>query len=104
MKIQWSSTAVSDLQSIREYIAKDSPAAARKVSKRIKEAVHRLSCFPLSGKAGRIPETRELVIPGTSYIAAYTIQGDEVLIAAVLHGRQNWQTAFEERIETTPQE
>jgi len=33
MKIQWSSTAVTDLESIREYIAKDSPTAARKVSK-----------------------------------------------------------------------
>jgi plasmid stabilization system protein ParE len=33
MKIQWSSTAVADLESIREYIANDSPTAARKVSK-----------------------------------------------------------------------
>jgi addiction module RelE/StbE family toxin len=94
MKIQWSSTAVTDLESIREYIAKDSPTAARKVSKRIKEAVNRLENFPLSGRAGRVPGTRELVIPGTSYIAAYTIEGDEVLIAVVLHGRQNWPESF----------
>ena len=106
MKILWSSTAVADLESIREYIAGDSPIAARKVADRIKEAVNRLSNFPLSGRAGRVPETRELVIPGTSYIAAYTIQytiqGDEVLIAAVLHGRQNWPESFEERAGTTP--
>jgi toxin ParE1/3/4 len=102
LKIQWSSTAVADLKSIREYIARDSPKAARKVANRIKEGVNRLSNFPLSGRAGRVPETRELVIPGTSYIAAYTIQGDEVLIAAVLHGRQNWPESFEERAGTTP--
>ena len=90
MKIRWSPTAVADLVSIREYIAKDSPAAARKVATRIKEAANRLIEFPLSGRVGRVPETRELVIPGTSYIAAYTIRGDEVLIAAVLHGRQKW--------------
>jgi toxin ParE1/3/4 len=101
MKIQWSSTAVADLESIREYIANDSPAAARRVAKRIKEAVNRLSNFPLSGRAGRVPGTRELVIPGTSYIAAYTIQGNEVLIAAVLHGHQNWPESFEERADTT---
>lgn len=90
MKIRWSPTAISDLKAIREYIAKDSPTAAIKVATRIKEAAERLANFPLSGRAGRVPGTRELVIPGTSYIAAYAIQGDEVLIAAVLHGRQNW--------------
>jgi toxin ParE1/3/4 len=94
MKIRWSPTAVSDLESIREYIAKENPTAARKVAIRIKESVNRLSSFPLSGRAGRVPETRELVMPGTSFIAAYTIQGDEVQIAAVLHGKQNWPEGF----------
>src|ERR1017187_301532 len=102
MKIRWSPTAVSDLKSIREYIAKDSPPAARKVATRIKVAAKRLAICPLSGRAGRVPGTRELVIPGTSYIAAYSIQGDEVLIAAVLHGRQNWPESFEERAGTAP--
>ena len=99
MKIQWSSTAVGDLESIREYIANDSPRAPRKVSEKIKGAVKRLSDFPFSGRAGRVPETRELVIPGTSYVAAYIIQGDEVQIAAVLHGRQDWPESFEPRTE-----
>ena len=94
MKIRWSPTAVSDLESIRDYIAKDSPAAARKVARRIKESINRLRNFPLSGRAGRVPETRELVVPGTSYIAAYTIKGNKVLIAAVLHGRQRWPESF----------
>jgi toxin ParE1/3/4 len=102
LKIQWSSTAVADLKSIREYIARDSPAAARKVADRIKQGVSRLRNFPLSGRAGRVPETRELVIPGTPYIAAYTIQGDEVLIAAVLHGRQNWPESLKERPGAAP--
>jgi len=94
MRIRWSPTAVSDLESIRDYIAKDSPSAARMVANRIKESFNRLINFPLSGKAGRVPGTRELIIPGTSYIAAYTIQGDEVQIAAVLHGRQRWPDSF----------
>jgi plasmid stabilization system protein ParE len=42
MKIVWSPTAVADLVSIREYIGKDSPASARKVATRIKEAANRL--------------------------------------------------------------
>jgi addiction module RelE/StbE family toxin len=94
MKIIWSPTAVSDLESIRAYIARDNRVAARKVSLQIKESVNRLTRFPLSGRKGRVPGTRELVIPGTSFIAAYKIQGKNVLIAAVLHGRQNWPKSF----------
>jgi addiction module RelE/StbE family toxin len=94
MTIRWSPTAISDLEAIRDYIAQDSPSAARKVANRIKESVNRLIDFSLSGRAGRVSGTRELVIPGTSYIAAYTIQGDEVRIAAVLHGRQHWPESF----------
>ena len=94
MRIRWSPTAISDLESIRDYIARDSPKAARKVANRIKESVNRLSNFPNSGRVGSVPETRELVIPGTSYIVAYTIQGNVVRIAAVLHGRQRWPESF----------
>jgi addiction module RelE/StbE family toxin len=94
MKIRWSPTAVSDLKSIRDYIAKDNPTAARKVAARIKEATNRLMNFPFSGRAGRVPGTRELVIPGTSYIAAYAVHDDGVEIAAVLHGKQDWPDRF----------
>jgi addiction module RelE/StbE family toxin len=94
MILRWSPTAISDLEAIRDYIAKDNPLAARKVANRIKESVNRLIDFPLSGRAGRVPGTRELVIPGTSFIAAYTIQDDEARIASVLHGRQRWPESF----------
>jgi len=95
MNVRWSPTAIADLQSIRDYIAQDNPAAARKVAQRIKEASTRLSSFPLSGRIGRVSGTRELVIPGTSYIAAYIVEGGEVRIAAVLHGKQRWPKAFD---------
>lgn len=94
MTIRWSPTALSDLESVREYIAGDSPRAARKAANRIKDAVNHLIDFPLSGRPGRVPGTRELVISETSYIAAYTIQGDEVQIAAVLHGKQRRPESF----------
>lgn len=95
MKIQWSPLAISDLKSIREYIAHDSPAAASKVAKIIQDAINHLSNFPFLGRPGRVFETRELVIPGTSYLAAYTIQEEEVLIATVMHGRQDWPESFQ---------
>jgi addiction module RelE/StbE family toxin len=94
MKIRWSPTVISDLESIRDYIARDSPSAARRVANRIKDSADRLLRFPASGKVGRVAGTRELVVPGTSYIAAYIVQGEEVQIAAVLHGKQRWPESF----------
>jgi addiction module RelE/StbE family toxin len=94
MKILWSFEALADLESIRAYIARERPAAARKVALQIKESVKRLENFPLSGRTGRVKGTRELVIPGTSYIAAYMIQNGKVQIAAVLHGKQLWPDSF----------
>jgi addiction module RelE/StbE family toxin len=94
MKIRWSPTAISDLALIRDYIARDSPSAALKIADRIKAAIRRLNDFPLSGRAGRVPETRELIVPGTSCVVAYTIQHDEIQIAAVLHGRERWPESF----------
>jgi plasmid stabilization system protein ParE len=50
MKIRWSPTAVADIETIRDYIAKDSPSAARKIANRIKESVNRLANFPFVGQ------------------------------------------------------
>jgi len=94
MNVRWSTTAISDLKAIRPYIAQDRPRAAQKVAAQIKTATNRLVNFPLSGRKGRVAGTLELVVPGTSYIAAYRVQGNEVEIAAVLHGRQNWPEFF----------
>lgn len=94
MKIVWSPTAISDLQSIRGYIAQDSPASARKIAQRIRESIRTLRDFPHSGRPGRIPGTRELIIPSTSYIAAYQVVGDAIRIASILHGKQRWPETF----------
>ena len=94
MKIRWSLQAVSDLKSIRDWIAQDNPAAASQVASRIRNAASRLERFPLSGRVGRVPGTRELVIPGTTYIAAYRVRSETVEIAAVLHGKQRWPESF----------
>lgn len=90
MKITWSTTAISDLAWIRNYIAYDSPKAAHKVTAIIQSSIKRLQEFPLSGRIGREPETRELVIPRTNYVAVYVIREKELWIAAILHGRQDW--------------
>jgi len=64
------------------------------VDERMVVAVRRLIDFPASGRVGRIAGTREVVINGTPYVAAYAITETTVRILRVLHGAQEWPDAF----------
>lgn len=90
MHLEWSLFALSDREAIFDYIEADSPRAAVAVDDRIEEHVEVLVQFPEMGRIGRIEGTRELVLSGTPYIAAYRIAGDTVLVLRILHGAQQW--------------
>ncbi|HET6521471.1 MAG TPA: type II toxin-antitoxin system RelE/ParE family toxin, partial [Geminicoccaceae bacterium] len=53
-----------------------------------------LAQHPESGRPGRVPGTRELVVSGTPYIVPYRVQGNTVQILRVLHGARKWPTRF----------
>jgi toxin ParE1/3/4 len=68
MNIAWSPEAIEDLVSLRAYIAEDSPAAARRVVLHIVQNIEQLlPDNPNIDRAGRVPGTREFVIPRTPY-------------------------------------
>ncbi|WP_060640642.1 MULTISPECIES: type II toxin-antitoxin system mRNA interferase toxin, RelE/StbE family [Rhizobium/Agrobacterium group] len=90
MRLTWSAFALSDRDAIFTYIESENPSAAILVDERIVAAVRRLVDFPASGRVGRIAGTRELVINGTPYVAAYAITETTVRILRVLHGAQEW--------------
>lgn len=90
MRIVWSAFAVEDREAIFDYIAADNPAAAAKLDRRIDECIESLARFSESGRPGREPATRELVVTGTPYLAVYRVDGEVVRILRVLHGPQLW--------------
>jgi addiction module RelE/StbE family toxin len=89
VKLLWSAFALADRDGIFTHIQADNPRAAIAVDERIAAAA-RLVDFPESGRPGRVAGTRELVITGTPYIAAYAVTADTVRILRVLHGAQRW--------------
>jgi toxin ParE1/3/4 len=90
MRLVWSAFALSDREGIFTHIEVDNPAAAIAIDERIVAATRRLRDFPGSGRPGRVAGTRELVIIGTPYIAAYHQTRETVRILRVLHGAQQW--------------
>jgi toxin ParE1/3/4 len=98
MNVVWRKAAQADLDGIFDYIIESNPQAALRLYETIRSRVERLADHPALGRAGRVPDTRELVIPGTPYLVAYTVDRriDAVVILRVLHGRQNWPEEFED--------
>ncbi|NKM88637.1 hypothetical protein GFL54_31175 [Rhizobium laguerreae] len=63
---------------------------------RIVAAAHRRQDIPESGRPGRIVGTRELVVSGTPYVAAYSVTKTTVRVLRILHGAQQWPDALPE--------
>lgn len=93
MILRYTRLALADLDRAREYIALDDPRAAEAVAARIRDAVEGLRLFPERGRAGRVPGTRELVVPRTPFVVPYRIVGSEIQVLAVLHGKRSWPPA-----------
>jgi toxin ParE1/3/4 len=68
--------------------------AARRMAERIEETVAGLSDHPELGRPGRVPQTRELIVPGTPYIVPYLVKEDVVEILTVLHAARRWPDQF----------
>lgn len=90
MRLTWTRRALRDIDDLRTYIALDSPGAARRQALQVLSAVERLTRFPDSGRPGRVPGTRELVVGQTPFLVAYRTRGDTLEVLAVLHGRRRW--------------
>ncbi len=95
MRIRWTEPAAAALDSIQDYIAKDNPRAAFKVSQRIGIAVSQLKEHPRIGRMGRVRGTFELVMHDLPYIVPYRIKKQEIHILSVYHTSRKWPETFE---------
>ena len=95
MIIVWSPQAIADLVSLRAYIAEDNKAAAQRVALHVVRNIEQLlSEHPDMGRAGRVPGTRELVIPQTPYIVPYRVRDNRIQVLRVYHGARRWPERF----------
>jgi addiction module RelE/StbE family toxin len=85
MRVRWLRTALRNLDEEAAYVAVDDPKVARLVVERVLNAVATLADHPATGKPGRVPGTRELVVAKTRYIVPYRVRGDTIEVLRVVH-------------------
>ena len=100
-KVKWTEKASSHLQTIHDYIARDSKTYATRFIRSLIKAATKLEAMPRIGRI--VPELenygfREVIYQ--NYRIVYRIIGDEYIeILAVLHSARNFKKAFHDEWE-----
>ena len=89
MRVRFTETARRQFLEGRDYIRRDKPSAARRLRRRVEDALRRLEDHPESGR--RIPEFpeiphREVIVKPFRFF--YRVEKRTVWIVAVWHGAQ----------------
>jgi toxin ParE1/3/4 len=94
VKVVWTPEAQQDRADIWDYIAADNLNAAVRMDRLFSDAAARLADFPMLGRAGKVPGSREL-IPHESYRLVYQIELETVWVLALVHTARQWPPASE---------
>lgn len=93
--IIWAPQAIHDVESIRAFIAQDSPSYAELIANRLVAAIERLQSFPESGRVvpeHQDPMIREVIV--RPYRIVYRLRGDVVEIATVFRSSRQFPDSF----------
>jgi toxin ParE1/3/4 len=91
MELEWSATALADLNRFAEFLHDRHPRLAKIVAAEIRAKADILSQHPLVGRPiGGRPEYRELVLDvlRARYVFRYGYDGKRLVMLRVFHGRE----------------
>ena len=90
MELEWLDEALSDLKEIGQILAADDPSRSYTVLSKIESTAYSLERHPQLSRPGRVPKTRELVVPTLPFILPYDIKRNKIRILAVMHTSRKW--------------
>ncbi len=96
LRIEWSPEAIEDIESIADYIQRDSLFYAKAVVNKIFQCTEKLKEFPKIGRV--VPELekediRELIV--YSYRLIYQVKENQILIIAIIHSKRQLEEVIE---------
>lgn len=86
--VRWLRKALRNLDAEADYLAQDDPEAAARMFAYVRAKVEALAAYPASGRPGRVPGTRELVIDRYPLLIPYRVVGKELHVLRVFHTRR----------------
>ena len=89
LTLVWDDEALSQFESILDYVAAQNVAAADRLELLIQERIETLRTFPAVGRPGRVEGTRELV-PHPNFIVIYQSDAITVDIIRILQTRRRY--------------
>jgi plasmid stabilization system protein ParE len=96
--LAWSPEAIEDIEAIATYIERDSPWYAKAIVSKLVETAESIPEYPALGRT--VPELgnpaiRERLVH--RYRLIYQLEESRAVIAAVIHGRQDFQAEWRRR-------
>lgn len=95
MQIKWTVSALNDLASETDYLAKEAGyEIAGKAYIGIQEKISNLKKIPGMGREGRIFGTKELILTDYSYIIPYRVNENRIEILTIFHTKRKLPDAW----------
>ena len=89
MKLRFTPQALSELDTILDYIAERSPHGAERVKARLLGLAGFIQGQPHGGRKTSEPGLRRIVATPYPYLVFYEVKDDEVVIVGVRHGARD---------------
>ena len=94
MQVEWLRRALRNLEQEAAHMARDNPWAAAALVAEADESTRLLTRHPDMGRPGRVPGTRELVLPHFPYILPYRVRVQRVEMLRLFHALRKWPHGF----------
>jgi len=89
MKVRYTATALSEIEDILTYIAKDDPSAALRVSVTILSTIDRVADFPHIAIESNVPDVRVAPVLPYRYLVFFSFTEGVLVVRNVRHsGRE----------------
>ena len=89
MIVKWSSSALSELEEVYDYIDFRNPKSALRIKISIVDTGTQLGHFPEMGQAVDREGLRRQIIQGLPYILIYRVTDSAVEIISIVHAKRN---------------
>jgi plasmid stabilization system protein ParE len=86
MKLRFTRPALADLENILDYVAEQSPKAARHIQARIHAIFDLIAQQPRIGVQTDDPTLRRAVTVPYPYLIFYEVAGQDIIVHAIRHG------------------